>query len=117
MSEKKCIETIWVRDSWSGRREPCGRKAKYGDYCGIHSPEKKAERAKKRGHTRWERDMALREASNERIRIAARNAALDEIAAWHDIAANLHRGDYGPDYTSRMVHELSAAHARSLKTE
>ncbi len=40
---------------------PCSNLARYGDFCGIHCPEKRAERAAKRGPTQWEKDCAERD--------------------------------------------------------
>ena len=79
---KMCIETI--RRNW--RSLPCGKPAKYGDYCGIHSPEKKAERAKARGPTRWEVDCANRKAEADEL--ATLRAELEEARFHKDAAEN-----------------------------
>jgi hypothetical protein len=61
-----CKDTVSDHTGW--RSYPCGRKAKYGDYCGIHSPEQKMKRAKARGPTQFERDWAARKAEMERVK-------------------------------------------------
>ena len=78
MGEKKtCVEEIWNGALWSRFR--CTNNAKYGDYCGIHSPEKQEERRKKRGPTQWELDMAAKKAERERItRLESSHAELLE---------------------------------------
>ena len=86
---KMCIETIWR--NW--RSLPCGKPAKYGDYCGIHSPEKKAERAKARGPTQWEVDCANRKAEADelatlRTELEKAKAALDAEVVAKDGAYN-----------------------------
>lgn len=67
MGEKKrCAKMKW--EAWLGRLVQCPYRAKYGDYCGVHSPEKKKERAAARGPTQWELDNAARKAEFERIK-------------------------------------------------
>lgn len=56
-----CAAHVW--DRASRRNHPCQNKAKYGPYCGVHAPEKVAERRAKRGPTQFERDIR---ASRER---------------------------------------------------
>lgn len=69
MSDKKhCVEEVTSHSGWD--RSRCPNKAKYGDYCGTHSPERRAERAKKRGPTLYERESAMRKEYR---------AALDEV--------------------------------------
>ena len=70
-----CIE--YVADSW-GRDFRCDNRAKYGDYCGIHSPEQKAKRAAKRGPTQFERECAARKVRKRLLDVVlmtARHAA------------------------------------------
>ena len=81
---KMCIETI--RRNW--RSLPCGKPAKYGDYCGIHSPEKKAERAKARGPTQWEVDCANRKAEADEL--ATLRNELEKAEAAIDAVLNLY---------------------------
>lgn len=40
---------------------PCANKAKYGAYCGIHSPQRIEERRIARGPTQFERNCAKRD--------------------------------------------------------
>ncbi len=65
MSDGKCEKS--VSDSGGWHSHPCGRPAKYGDYCGVHSPERRAERAKQRGPTQFERDCAASAKGRKRI--------------------------------------------------
>ena len=65
MSVKRCEAR--VRDSGGYHPYPCANPAKYGDYCGQHSPEKRAERAAKRGPTKWERECAARKRYREAL--------------------------------------------------
>jgi hypothetical protein len=44
-----CKAKLYGSTSYRGYQ--CANRAKYGDFCGTHSPEKKAERAAKRGPT------------------------------------------------------------------
>jgi hypothetical protein len=73
-----------VPDSIGWRSSQCSNARKYGDLCGIHSPEKQAERAKKRGPTRFERECAARrkratrERALEGVLIAARKTVEPE---------------------------------------
>lgn len=52
----RCQES--VPDVSGFHRFQCTNRAKYGPFCGIHSPEKKAERAAKRPPTDFERRLA-----------------------------------------------------------
>ena len=52
----KCVKLLWR--NWHSTQ--CTNRRKFGDFCGVHSPEKKAERAKARGPTQYERDVARR---------------------------------------------------------
>ena len=51
-----CTATVYP-NGWI-RGYQCTNAAKYGDHCGIHSPEKQAERREARGPTRFERELA-----------------------------------------------------------
>jgi hypothetical protein len=75
--KKPCKDTVWQNVGALGITFPCPHPAKYGEYCGIHSPEKKAERAARRGPTRYERDCTARQ--NREDRKALVNAALDKV--------------------------------------
>jgi hypothetical protein len=79
---KKCIQTGTGWDGW--RSHPCRNNAKYGDYCGTHSPEKKAKRAKKRGPTECQ-------LSSERRKAEANNlqALQDALRPFAEAAAEL----------------------------
>ncbi len=71
----KCKASVPGFGGW--RLVQCENNAKYGDYCGVHSPEKQAERAKARGPTRYERDCASRKRERERVKgLEALNDAL-----------------------------------------
>lgn len=59
MSNKTCADSVWDAGGW--HRYPCPNRARYGDYCGLHSPEKKAARRVKRGPTKYERECAMRD--------------------------------------------------------
>lgn len=70
MAEKKtCVDTVSDRGGWHSF--PCPNPAKYGEFCGVHSPEKQKERAAKRdaerGPTQWEIETARRQKERERI--------------------------------------------------
>lgn len=58
---KRCIARL------RGGHSRCYSRAKYGDHCGLHSQERKAERAVKRGPTQFERDLAKRQREKERL--------------------------------------------------
>jgi hypothetical protein len=53
-----------VGKDWAYQNHRCPNRAKYGDYCGVHSPEKRKERMAKRdaerGPTRWDIEAAER---------------------------------------------------------
>ncbi len=77
MSEGRCVSTI--RGIGGFRSFPCGNRARYGKYCGVHSPEKQAERAKARGPTQLDVEYAARATERDRVRdIEARLAVYDE---------------------------------------
>ncbi len=61
---------------WRGYQEyQCSNSAKYGGFCGIHSPEKREERAAKRGPTQAEQDLSrIGARENELIRLRAQLA-------------------------------------------
>lgn len=48
--EKQCKEMVWDRF----HEHPCLNRAKYGDYCGTHCPERKKAREKARGPSKWD---------------------------------------------------------------
>jgi hypothetical protein len=52
-TKKKCVER--VHNDYGVGHHPCHNTAKFGEYCGVHDPEKRAERAAKRGPTQFER--------------------------------------------------------------
>ncbi len=52
----KCKDTVW--NGTYSRSSPCPNNAKFGDYCGVHSPEEKARRRQERGPTLFERQLA-----------------------------------------------------------
>ena len=89
MSKKICIKK--VVDSTGYHFYPCANVAKYGDYCGVHSPEKRAERAAKRGPSKWERECAMRkeyrEALDAVLREARVAAAIMQLGRLHDALA------------------------------
>lgn len=62
---KLCVDSVSGPGGWGV--SPCGNKAKYGDYCGIHSPEQQAKRAKKRGPTQFEKDWMRRDKERKRV--------------------------------------------------
>ena len=67
MGENKlCIHAEW-RSGWRDGLT-CKNKAKYGDYCGVHSPEKQKERAAKRGPSIWEIEYKRRNQEQERVK-------------------------------------------------
>ena len=67
MGEKKtCAASVTDRDGWD--TYDCMNPAKYGDYCGVHSPEQKKKRAEARGPTQYELDMAARRSEQERVK-------------------------------------------------
>ena len=74
----QCIELIADRwTSWA-----CRNEARYGNYCGVHSPEKKSERAAKRGPTQFEQDLARNAALREELKqLRADNEQLRAEAA------------------------------------
>lgn len=85
MGEKKlCVHKKW-RLGWRDGM-PCKNKAKYGEYCGVHSPEKKKERAAARGPTQWELDVAARKAEHERVKALESSHAelLEALLAIHE---------------------------------
>ena len=63
--KKKCIKEVWNGVRWTHIR--CTNRAKYGEFCGVHSPEKQKERRDARGPAQWELDMAAKKAERERI--------------------------------------------------
>ena len=76
MTKNHCIEQV---TGFTGlHRMPCRNPKKHGDYCGIHSPERKAARRAKRGPSRWERECAARKRYDE---------ALDTVLATARMAA------------------------------
>ncbi len=72
---KLCKDFTWC--DTTSRRNPCPKKAKFGDYCGTHSPEEKARRKKARPPTQFQRRMReLNEIDREK---RATNKALKEL--------------------------------------
>ena len=45
----------------------CGNAAKYGEFCGVHSPEKKKEREANRGPTEFEKSCTRRKKERDHI--------------------------------------------------
>ena len=79
MSEDKprCIAEV---SDLGGLLFNCPNPAKYGKFCGVHCPEKKAAREAKRGPSQWEREIADRKRYDD---------ALDAVlAASREIASN-----------------------------
>ena len=67
MGEKKlCIADVYSPGAW--RSHPCDNPAKYGDFCGIHCPDKKKERAAQSPMPQWERDFAHRKEEEKRVK-------------------------------------------------
>jgi len=66
----RCSEMMWR--GWDHLQ--CPHPAKYGDFCGVHSPERKEARATERGPTQYERDTA-----NRRKRDAREKALLNVL--------------------------------------
>ncbi len=90
-NQERCIECVYSPGAFTGFR--CSNRAKYGAYCGVHSPEKQAERAVKRGPTQWERECAIRD---------ARAALLDAVLeAARGMVANRSPGDSIASSTAR----------------
>ncbi len=90
MGEKKqCAKMTW--ESWLMRAVQCPYRAKYGDYCGVHSPEKKKERAAARGPTQYESDRAAEKAERKRVEALESSHAelLEEVGRLKKLA---HRG-------------------------
>lgn len=84
--DKKCKKEVW--HGWQAY--PCKKRALDGsDFCGTHDPQRKAERAAKRGPTKFEREfaeLARKAAEDEAMRselesLRAENAALRERVA------------------------------------
>lgn len=75
-----CIELVGDSAGW--RSSQCTNRKKFGDYCGTHSPEKKAERRKARGPTQFELEVAAaRKRADRRQRLEAVVAAAREAIA------------------------------------
>lgn len=74
----RCKSEVYCPGGWS--RVRCGNIAKYGEYCGVHSPEKQEERRKKRRPTMAALKLAAtRRRSEEReflLKIAEDSRAL-----------------------------------------
>ena len=68
----RCRASVW--DGFT--HSQCAHRAKYGDWCGVHDPDRAAARAAKRGPTRFEREHAARKA-----RERSRKAELDGLRA------------------------------------
>ncbi len=56
MEKEKCKTMVSDPGGWHFYR--CSRNAKYGEYCGTHSPEKIAERKEKRGPNQYQKEVA-----------------------------------------------------------
>lgn len=79
MSDKKrCAGRVWDSGHWHSWQ--CTHPAKHGDYCGQHSPEKKAERAARRGPSKFERESAMRQEYRDALDAVLREA---RGAAYH----------------------------------
>lgn len=72
---KKCIAAAWSGHGYG--MVSCKNPAKYGKHCGVHSPERQAERAAKRGPTQFERDLAI--AKDRRQKLDALLAAARRV--------------------------------------
>lgn len=68
--------TAKVADFTGFHWKRCANRAKYGAHCGVHCPEKQAERQKRRP-TKFDRDMLA--ASTRRDARVEYDAALDEV--------------------------------------
>ena len=55
----------------------CNNPTKHGEYCGVHSPERQAERKKKRGPTQYDRERARSKATQDVV-----DAARASLALW-----------------------------------
>ena len=74
----KCVEV--VHDGYSLRGRPCGNNAKFGHYCGIDAPEKKAARKKARGPTLFDLRIAGHKKRADRTRLL--EAVVKEARKW-----------------------------------
>lgn len=58
-SGTRCTAT--VSDTYSFHGHGCGNRAKFGEFCGLHSPEEQAKRRKARPPTQHEQRVARAE--------------------------------------------------------
>lgn len=65
MDKVQCEARVWSYGAF--RSSPCGNTAKYGKFCGVHCPERKAQRRKDQGPTRFERECAAIKSNREHI--------------------------------------------------
>ena len=56
MTTERCRAKTWT-DPWHPGR--CPNKVKYGEYSGVHAPEKRAERRKARGPSQLDQELAV----------------------------------------------------------
>ena len=91
MGEKhKCCETVYRKDAgWGERHQKCGKTAKVEAdgkwYCGLHTPEAEAKRAKKREQKYEEfcdKSRRLRKQIEFSARCAAALRGIDDPEAW-----------------------------------
>jgi hypothetical protein len=64
--KKGCVATFSRPPHYTQMFE-CSNPAKYGDFCGIHSPEKREKRARGRGPTEFERGCHRRQLTSSVI--------------------------------------------------
>ena len=85
------------------RRHQCQNIAKYGDYCGVHSPERQAERAQKRGPTQFEREATNRKARKDEFeRFILQNQYLKNVVYAARLACEC-ENCWHPELTSALA--------------
>lgn len=87
----RCEKMVWKE--WNHYQ--CPNPAKYDQFCGIHSPEKQAEREKKRGPTKWERECAERKRRQTLLDAVLKEArfAADAVDELGGLRSALHNYD------------------------
>jgi len=104
MSEdKRCTGRV---TDLGGLRSRCVNPAKYGKFCGVHCPEKKAARLAKRGPSKWAQECAAQGRQNaakkryddalDAVLVAARESAEDRL------------GGIDPSFRRRLQEALMA---------
>ena len=95
----QCIKTICSASIWGKTGHRCKNHARYGNYCGTHSPEKQKERRENRGPTHDEQRWEIEKAERARVK-ALESSHAELLKAMYKI-----RSTFDPDVRDRIAYE------------